>query len=151
ATRVALVVDSREALTIAARAAARSGAALGVLVEIDIGMGRNGVRSVEEGLALAAAITESEGLELRGVQAYEGHLVKVADADERRRRCTAAFAPALLLAEALATRGLPSTIAGGSTATWDFVREVAEVQAGTYAFMDSTYGTRTARFVPALA
>ena len=82
-------------------------------------MGRNGVRSVEEGLALAEAIAASEALEFRGVQAYEGHLVKVADADERRRRCIAAFAPVLRLAEALATRGLCSTITGGSTATWD--------------------------------
>ena len=150
-TRATLVVDSREALTMAADGAARAGAALGALVEIDIGMGRNGVRDVEEGLALADAIAASGVLEFRGVQAYEGHLVKVADPDERRRRCVAAFEPALRFAEGLAARGLRSTITGGSTATWDVMPEVAEVQAGTYAFMDATYATRAPRFVPALA
>jgi D-threonine aldolase len=149
--RLALVVDSPGALAMAAGAAARAGVKLGALVEIDIGVGRSGVGDVEEGLALAAAIAASEALELRGVQAYEGHLVKVADPDERRRRCLAAFAPAIRLAEALAARGLCGTITGGSTATWDAVPEVAEVQAGTYVFMDATYGMRAPRFVPALA
>ena len=65
--------------------------------------------------------------------------------------CLAAFEPALRLAEALAGRGLCSTITGGSTATWDAVPEVAEVQAGTYVFMDATYAARAPRFVTALA
>ena len=150
-TRATLVVDSHEALAFAADAATRAGAALGALVEIDIGMGRNGVRDVEEGLALADAIAASDVVEFRGVQAYEGHLVKLSDSDERRRRCIAAFVPALRLAEELAARGLCATITGGSTATWDAVPEVAEVQAGTYVFMDATYGTRAPRFLPALA
>lgn len=150
-TRATLVVDSREALTIAAAAAVRAGAAVGALVEIDIGMGRNGVRDVEEGLALADTIAASEGLEFRGIQAYEGHLVKVADDGERRRRCVAAFAPALRFAEALDARGLPSAITAGSTATWNVIPEVAEVQAGTYVFMDATYATRAPSFTPALA
>ena len=114
-------------------------------------MGRNGVRDVEEGLSLADAIAASEGLEFRGIQAYEGHLVKVADEAERRRRCVAAFAPALRFAEALDARGLPSAITAGSTATWDVIPEVAEVQAGTYVFMDATYATRAPSFTPALA
>lgn len=149
--RVAVVVDSHESLSIVSRAAAGAAAPLGVLVEFDIGMRRNGVASVEEGLVLADAIAASDVLEFRGVQAYEGHLVKVEDADERRRRCVEAFAPALRFAEALDARGLDSTITGGSTATWDAVPEVAEVQAGTYVFMDAFYGSRAPRFVPALA
>ena len=149
--RVTVVVDSTDALAIAADAAARADATLGALVEIDIGMGRSGVGDVEQGLALATVVAASEGLEFRGVQAYEGHLVKIADPDERRRRCVAAFAPALRLAEALDGRGLCPAITGGSTATWDAVPEVDEVQAGTYVFMDATYGPRTPRFAPALA
>ena len=148
---VTVVVDSPESAAMASAAAERGGAALGVRVEMEIGMGRNGVRSVEEGVMLAETVAAGGVLEFRGVQAYEGHLVQVTDPDERRRRVVAAFAPALELRDALAARGLSSTITGGSTATWDAVPEVTEVQAGTYVFMDASYRARAARFLPALA
>jgi 3-hydroxy-D-aspartate aldolase len=149
--RVALVVDSPEALAILASAAGRAGTRAGAFVELDVGMGRNGVRSVEEGVALATAVAADDRLEPRGIQAYEGHLVRIEDAEDRRRRAVEAFAPAQQLAEALEARGLPATITGGSSATWDAVPVVAEIQAGTYVFMDATYARRTAQFSPALA
>ncbi len=48
---------------------------LAVLVELGIPGGRSGVRSVEEGLAVARAVKASAGLVLQGVECYEGIII----------------------------------------------------------------------------
>ena len=48
---------------------------LAVLVELGIPGGRTGVRSVEEGLAVARAVKASAGLALQGVECYEGIII----------------------------------------------------------------------------
>ena len=62
-----------------------TGRPLAVLVELGIPGGRTGVRSVEEGLAVARAVKASAGLALQGVECFEG-LVMTQDpqADEHR-------------------------------------------------------------------
>jgi D-serine dehydratase len=58
---------------------------LNVLVELGIPGGRTGVRSVEEGLAVARAVKASPGLALQGVECYEGIIItQDPGADERR-------------------------------------------------------------------
>jgi D-serine dehydratase len=68
------LVDSVEGVEILdARAKQRLGARrLGVLVEIGAAGGRTGVRSKEEALAVAVAVKASSGLELRGIEGFEG-------------------------------------------------------------------------------
>ena len=61
------------------------GVKLGVLVEIDIGMGRAGVRSLEAALDLARATVRAPGLHFRGLLGYEGHIVDLPAFDERAR------------------------------------------------------------------
>jgi D-serine deaminase-like pyridoxal phosphate-dependent protein len=94
-------------------------------------------------------------LQFEGLMGYEGHLVLVDDPDERARRVHAAFGP---LAETLALlerNGLPAKIVSGAgTGTYDITGTlpfVTEVQAGSYVFMDSTYGKVRAEFEPSLS
>ena len=58
-----------------AMAAAGAGRPLPVLVELGIAGKRSGCRSVEEALALARSIAASPGLQLAGIEGYEGLLV----------------------------------------------------------------------------
>jgi len=150
--RVTIAVDSDEVARRAARAAREAGATLGVVVDVDIGMGRNGVASLEDGVRLADTIGGLPGLELRGVMAYEGHLVGVADRDERLRRVREAFALPLAVLAALRDRGFECPIfTGGATATYDAMPELSDVQAGTYVLMDATYDKLAPEFRHALA
>lgn len=50
------------------------GSRLGVLVELGADGGRTGARSIEQALAVAACVTESDHLTLRGAAGYEGAL-----------------------------------------------------------------------------
>jgi D-serine deaminase-like pyridoxal phosphate-dependent protein len=67
-------LDSRQALDELAAAAASSGRQVGVLVEIDVGLGRMGVTTPGEAAALAAHASDMEGLHYRGIMFYPGHI-----------------------------------------------------------------------------
>ena len=69
------LVDSREGVRRLARGAGghRSAARLGLLLEIGIGGGRTGARTVEAALAVAREVRD-QGLSLRGVEGFEGIL-----------------------------------------------------------------------------
>ena len=79
---------------------------------------------------------------------YEGHLMMVADRDQRRDQVDAAMA---LLVQAHADVGGDIVSAGG-TGTFDLHdgNGVTEVQAGSYALMDTHYGTLGLPFEQAL-
>jgi len=62
-----------------------AGRPLAVLLELGIPGGRTGVRSMEEGLAVARAVKASAGLVLQGVECFEGIIItEDPEADERR-------------------------------------------------------------------
>jgi D-serine deaminase-like pyridoxal phosphate-dependent protein len=153
--RVTVAVDSPAALELLAKVIREAEAQIGVVIERDIGMSRNGITSIEEGLALAEAIERAPGLDLRGVMAYEGHLVAIEDRAERARQAGEAFVPALDLLAELRRHGWDAPVlTGGSTATYDStgaLAEMTDVQAGTYALMDNIYVRLTPEFRPAVA
>ena len=57
----------------------RAGSQIGVLVEIDIGLRRGGVRSDEDALRVAQTVSSLPGLVLRGAMGYEGWVVMEPD------------------------------------------------------------------------
>lgn len=125
-------------------AAARHGAAIDVLVEIDVGMGRCGVRSNEEALQVAGHAAASSRLRFCGMQGYEGHCMLEPDPEVRLRATTAANARLLEAVDYLAAHGLPSPIvSGGGTGTYYITGAnpaMTEIQAGSYALMDCFHG-----------
>lgn len=62
-----------------------------VLIDINIGMDRTGVRPGHDALQLARGIERLPGLKLTGIMAYEGHAMAISDADEKRKSIDAAL------------------------------------------------------------
>lgn len=88
---VLLLVDSVEAVAVLADRAGWDQAdprPLAVLLELGYAGGRGGVRSTEEAVRVAEAVRAAAGLELVGVEGFEG-LVPGADFAERRGRAAA--------------------------------------------------------------
>lgn len=152
--RITVAVDDAANVAALGEAARGSGAALRVLVEVNIGMGRCGVGPGRPALALARAVAGQPGLEFAGLMGYEGHLVNIPDADERRARVEAAFASLLETKALIEGAGLPvAVVSGGGTGTYDVTGSypgVTEVQAGSYVFMDTHYGPLRPEFRPSL-
>lgn len=140
---VTVAVDSTAGLTALSDAAARAGVTVGVLVDLDVGMGRCGVQ-LESAVSLGRQVVAAKGLALRGVMGYEGHLVGLTERSERETRARDAMAGLVRTANLFRSDGLPcDVVSAGGTGTYDIsgrVDEVTEIQAGSYVLMDSHYG-----------
>jgi 3-hydroxy-D-aspartate aldolase len=120
---------------------------LNVLLDIDLGMGRTGVRDVDSALRLLDTVSKTKGLSWRGLQAYSGKVQHIADFAERSTTYSAQLRLLVDLIVALDKRGLePATVSGGGTGTLAIdCREgiLTEHQAGSYIFMDVEYNAVT--------
>lgn len=152
---VKVAVDHEDQVEAISRAAAGAGATIGVLVEVDIGMGRCGVPPGEPALRLARTVTGRPGLRFDGLQAYEGHAVYVDDAAERARRARRSLELAIETRRLIEREGIAvRVLSGGSSATYataGSIEGVDEVQAGTYATMDWRYAQLAPEFEVALS
>ncbi len=125
---VTVAVDSAETVDAAAAAGLRR-----VLVDVNVGMPRCGCRPDDAGRI--ADLARARDLEVRGVMGYEGHLMVVADRTDHAARVHAAV-DRLLAAHALVGGDV---VSAGGTGTYHLHDRVTEVQAGSYALMDSHY------------
>jgi D-serine deaminase-like pyridoxal phosphate-dependent protein len=154
-TKVLVAVDSSAAGEALARAAVAAGATIGVLVDIDVGLHRGGVRTCGEASALAAALSRLPGIALRGVMGYEGHVVMEPDRALRARKAAEAMERLMGCLEGLEHAGFEiEIVSAGSTNTYDMTGahpRVTELQAGSYVLMDATYAPLTPAFKPALS
>ena len=148
------VDDDRQATAIS-QAAAAAGVTVGVLVEVDIGMGRCGVAPGEPALDLARQVLKHPGLDFRGIQAYEGHVVYLNDPEERARRVRESMDLAVQTRKLIEDQGIPvGVISGGATSTYQVTANidgVDEIQAGTYPTMDWRYHQMAPEFEIALS
>jgi len=126
--RVTVAVDSEPV----ARAAAEGGVRE-VLIDVNVGLPRCGVNPDRAGAL--ADLCRSLGLDVRGVMGYEGHLMLLPDVGERLRQTEQCME--LLLRAHDDVGG--DIISGGGTGTWISNSWVTELQAGSYALMDSAY------------
>jgi D-serine deaminase-like pyridoxal phosphate-dependent protein len=144
---VAVVVDDQERAASMAAAAHRSGHVLDVLIDVDLGMGRTGVSSIESALRLVNVVCDAEGISYRGIQAYSGSVQHIENFAARDNMYTGQLRFLSELITALDKRGLkPATVTGGGTGTLALdCREgiLTEHQAGSYIFMDVEYGAVT--------
>ncbi|HBF62821.1 MAG TPA: threonine aldolase, partial [Gammaproteobacteria bacterium] len=137
-----LVVDSEQGLA-ALQAAIAPERRLGLLVDIDLSMGRTGTREVDIMLRLIDAIMNDERFEFRGIQHYAGHLMHIEDYAKRRDKSLASWSRLDEFFIALAERGIsPEIVTGGGTGTYDVdvaVDRLTDIQVGSYIFMDEEY------------
>jgi D-serine deaminase-like pyridoxal phosphate-dependent protein len=143
-TDLTLVVDDSANIDDLSQAMTSNRTQAGILVDLDVGMDRCGARSHEQALDLARQVHAAPGLDLRGVQAYEGHCMLEPDQGTRIRLATQAMEYAASVKNLLLADGLPaSTLSGGGTGTYDITGRnpaVTELQAGSYVFMDAFHG-----------
>jgi 3-hydroxy-D-aspartate aldolase len=146
-TRIAVCADDVRQVDALDAAAGDAGVRLGILVEIDVGMGRCGVAAGPDAVALAQRIAWSRNLEFRGLQAYHGSAQHIRGARERQTAVNEAADRARRTVEQLRQQGLACPVVGGA-GTGTFAFEVAsgvytEVQCGSYCFMDADYSRNT--------
>lgn len=138
---VTVAVDSEATVDAAARAGLRH-----ALIDVDVGLPRCGCAPEDAGRL--ADLARVKGLEVRGVMGYEGHLMMVLDRQAQRAQVAEAMAK---LVAAHADVGGDIVSAGG-TGTFDLHDDtgITELQAGSYAMMDTSYATLGLPFVQSL-
>jgi D-serine deaminase-like pyridoxal phosphate-dependent protein len=113
------------------------------IIEVDIGLRRVGVPPGEPTLRLARQLTDLPGIELAGIMGYEGHLLTVADADQKAAQIRDALATLVETKKQLEQAGMacPIVSCAGTGSYLYAVRQpgVTELQAGGAIFMDAFY------------
>ena len=137
--RVTVAVDSGATIEAAARDGLRE-----VVIDVDVGLPRCGCAPRDAGRLAERA--RAMGLAVRGVMGYEGHAAGVEDRAVR----------AELTASAMELLGLAhrdvggEVVSAGATGTYDLQTIATEVQAGSYALMDTQYARLALPFRQAL-
>lgn len=141
---VTVAIDSNATIAAAAHAGLRH-----VLIDVNVGLPRCGCRP-EDAATLARECLRL-GLTVRGVMGYEGHLMAMTDRSEQQAKVRESMS---LLVEAFdSVYGVVgdscTIISAGGTGTFDhftsddpILSRINEVQAGSYALMDSQYGSQ---------
>lgn len=137
--RVTVAVDSVQTIDAAAAAHVPE-----VLIDVNVGLPRCGCDPADA--ALLADEARRRGLSVRGVMGYEGHAVGLEDRGERRRQVEESMA---LLQAAHSEIG-GGLISAGGTGSYDINDVADEIQAGSYALMDTAYAKLDLPFTPAL-
>ena len=131
-------IDNAKAL-----AAATTGKALKILIDVDPGIRRTGVASADAAVALAQTIAALPGLNFTGVQYYCGRQQHIEAYAERRTEIIDRSDYMRGVIAALTEAGFaPGIITGGGTGTHRIDIELGllnELQAGSYIFMDRQY------------
>jgi D-serine deaminase-like pyridoxal phosphate-dependent protein len=138
--RVTVAVDSEETVDAAARDGVRE-----VVIDVNVGLPRCGCAPERAGALAGRA--RSRGLNVRGVMGYEGHAVGLEDREKRRDLVSQAMA---LLLKAHADVG-GELVSAGATGSYDLNTWATEIQAGSYALMDTAYGKLGLPFRQALS
>jgi D-serine deaminase-like pyridoxal phosphate-dependent protein len=138
-----VAVDSQYGLNDLALAARMAGVEVGVLVDVNVGLPRCGIAAGEPAVELAQHVEATEGVVLRGLMGYEGHVVGIPDRAEREAKTANAVERLLATARMVRAAGLRCDIvSGGGTGTYDItgsMEGITEIQAGSYVLMDTAY------------
>ena len=137
--RVTVAVDSEEIIAAAAQAGVPE-----VLIDVNVGLPRCGCRAEDAGHLADRA--RSAGLVVRGVMGYEGHIVGLEDRGARTEMLAASMARLVLAGDRVGG----DVISAGGTGTYDINTWATEIQAGSYALMDTAYAKLALPFVQAL-
>lgn len=127
--RITLAVDSAETIEAAAAGGVRE-----VLIDVNVGLPRCGCDPAAAGALADRA--RAAGLAVRGVMGYEGHVVGLTGAAERAEKCTEAMEHLTAAHDEVGGE----LISAGGTGTYACNTWASEIQAGSYALMDTAYG-----------
>jgi len=152
--RINVAIDDAHNAEELSAAALKAGSTLGVLIDLDVGMERCGVRTKEEALRLAEHVSKLRGLRLEGMMGYEGHCMLEPDPVLRVQKAHAAMDKLMDAVDYLSQAGFESkVISGGGTGTYNITGahpRLTELQAGSYVVMDAFHAQLVPGFPVAL-
>ena len=125
-------------------AAPSSAAIVDILLDVDVGQHRTGIRPGPEAVELYRHIAALPNLRLGGLHAYDGH-IHDHDPVARAVACEDAFAPITALRQELLSRRLPvPRLVVGGTPTFPFHARRTDVECspGTCVFWDAGYAAK---------
>lgn len=124
----------------------RQGVRCRVILEVDIGLNRVGIRPGPDTRKLAQGIAQLPGVELVGIMGYEGHLLTEQDAELKRSRIMSSLNILQEQRDQMLADGLCCDIvSAGGTGSYQISSEhpgVTELQAGGGIFGDPFYRER---------
>jgi D-serine deaminase-like pyridoxal phosphate-dependent protein len=151
---VIAVVDNAKAVEAIAAAGREKRCRIGVLVNVNVGQNRTGVKPGEPALQLARKVLE-EGLWLRGLMGYEGHVAHQPDGPEKESAYDLAMNTLMNCRCLLEDNGMPvGIVSTGGTGTYSLTTRfpgITEFQAGSYVVMDTEYRKTCTDFELALS
>lgn len=140
---VKVAVDDFSNVAALADTARAAGIQSGVVIEVDVGMGRCGVKPGEATVELAKFIEHTPGIKLRGLMGYEGHCVDLPDFQERQAKTRDANALLVKSKKTVENAGIEvGIVSAGSTGTYMITGRcpgITEIEAGSYVLMDTSY------------
>ncbi len=137
--RITVAVDSEATIDAAARAGVPE-----VVIDVNVGLPRCGCPPEQAGRL--ADRSRAAGLSVRGVMGYEGHIVGLEDRATRAAMLEESMGQLILAAGEVGGE----VISAGGTGTYDLNSWATEIQAGSYALMDTAYGKLGLPFTQAL-
>jgi D-serine deaminase-like pyridoxal phosphate-dependent protein len=151
---VTIAIDSTAALDGISAAASAAGVTLGALVDLNVGQNRCGVAPGADAVALGRRVAAADGITLRGLMGYEGHAVGISDRAERGTAVRKAMQQLIATRRMFEDARLPTGIvSAGGTGSYDIsgaIEGITEIQAGSYALMDTDYARLDLPFEHAL-
>lgn len=121
----------------------RNGVKCRVIIEMNVGLDRVGTRPGRDTLDLAQALSKLEGIEFVGIMGYEGHLLQIEDANEKRKQICDAMSVLAECADKLRRDGLCCDIvSAGGTGSYQISAGcdgITELQCGGGIFADPFY------------
>lgn len=144
-TSLKVAVDTKENLLDISKESAKQGGKIGIVIEVEVGNHRGGVRVKEEAAEIARLASTLPGVWYAGVMGYEGHAVFIPDFETRKATASKSYDVLLSFRDAVKQlAGLDSSIvsaAGSGTYMFAGKREgLTDIEAGSYIFMDARYG-----------
>ena len=143
---VKVAVDNADNVAGIGEAAVDKGVEVGVLVEVDTGMGRAGVAPGQAVVDLSRLAAETAGINYQGLMAWEGHAVSLFERREKREAIERSVGLLVDSAELCRSAGLSVPIvSGGGSGTYKvtpFLQGITEIQAGGAIFNDPRYSLR---------
>jgi D-serine deaminase-like pyridoxal phosphate-dependent protein len=126
--RITVAVDSVQTISAADAAGVRE-----LVIDVNVGLPRCGC--APEAAGGLADHARARGLHVHGVMGYEGHLMLVDDVEERRRQVEDCMAKLLAAHDDVGG----DIVSAGGTGTYALNQAATEIQAGSYALMDTAY------------
>ncbi len=141
-TNFSAIVDDPKAADALSAAAVQAGTIVDVYVDLNVGMGRTGIKPGTGAIALYQRCGELAGLAIQGFHAYDGH-VHERDIEKRKEICVRNFEWVEQMKQQVQTVGFPKPriIIGGSP-SFPIYAKYPEVECspGTFVLWDKGYG-----------